>query len=336
MSSMYERSIRVIAFSGKKKDYRMWRKQFASVAGRRDYEEILDGSIVVPADSENLKSDNDAHKEKILARKANKNAYNDLVLANQDPVAFNLVDKSVTTDLPNGCARTAWLALERKYDSSKAATVVRLAKLYNDSELKNTVVDPEEWIVYLEILRARLEQKQYIISEKNFQMHVLNRLPSQYDNTVEDLENKMDDLVDPLDIETMKEKLHARWEKIRNRTKNPIGYELGDVDEQAALFASGNGDFGGHSALLARQFKGRCRNCGKFGHKAADCPDRENDTKVFGDYGTGFEGICHNCGKKGHKKQFCKEKKRNNNNGNKNQQANLSLNLISLESFIIV
>ena len=156
---MYERSIRVIAFSGKKKDYRMWRKQFASVAGRRDYEEILDGSIVVPAGSENLKSDNDAHKEKILARKANKNAYNDLVLANQDPVAFNLVDKSVTTDLPNGCARTAWLALERKYDSSKAATVVRLAKLYNDSELKNTVVDPEEWIVYLEILRARLEQK---------------------------------------------------------------------------------------------------------------------------------------------------------------------------------
>ena len=83
-------------------------------------------------------------------------------------------------------------------------------------------------------------------------MHVLNRLPSQYDNTVEDLENKMDDLVDPLDIETMKEKLHARWENIRNRTKNPIGYELGDEDEQAALFALGNGDFGGHTVLLAK------------------------------------------------------------------------------------
>ena len=99
--------------------------------------------------------------------------------------------------------------------------------MFHKSELNNTVVDPEDWIVYLEILRARLSQKLYDISDKNFMNHVINHLPPQYDNIVEDLEDKMDDLAKPLDIETMKEKLHSRWVKLRDRSKKKIGYELG-------------------------------------------------------------------------------------------------------------
>ena len=264
-----------------------------AVAGRRDYSDILDGSVTVPPDADVLDTTKD--KDKLLARKANQNAYQDLVLANKDPVAFNIIDKSITKDHPKGNARLAWLSLDRKYDSSGAATVVKLSGMFHDSKLNNTIVDPEEWIVFLEILRARLDQKSYEITEKNFMNHVMNHLPSQYDNTVEDLEDKMDNLAQPLDMETMKEKLHSRWLKIRARSGKAIGYELGDDDEeQAALFASHNGDFSGQSALLARQFKGHCTNCGKIGHKAENCPQNKSsggDSKIaFGDYGSKWKG----------------------------------------------
>ena len=202
------------------------------------------------------------------------------------------------------------MELERKYDSSRASTVVKLSGQFNNSELKNTIVDQEEWIVYLEILRARLLQKQYDITEKNFIMHVLHHLPQQYDTTVEDLENKLDDLAQPLDIETMKEKLHARWEKIRMRSGKRVSYDLGDEEEQEALFANVNKDFFRESALLAKQFKGRCNNCGKIGHKAANCPANKNSAVEFGDYGSKFKGVCYNCKKRGHQKKFCKEAKK--------------------------
>ena len=38
--------------------------------------------------------------------------------------------------------------------------------------------------------------------------------------------------------------------------------ELGDDEEQAALFAQDNGDFH-NTALISKQFKRRCSNCGK-------------------------------------------------------------------------
>ena len=130
-----------------------------SVARKREYKGILNGSEVAPPDSETLDISTEAGKEKLRLRKGNENGYHDLILANRDPVAFNIVDKAVTTDHPDGSARLAWLELERKYDSSRASTVVKLSGQFNNSELKNTIVDPEEWIVYLEILRARLLQK---------------------------------------------------------------------------------------------------------------------------------------------------------------------------------
>ena len=83
----------------------MWSKQFLAVAGRRDYRDILNGSVVAPPDSDVLDSTKTSDKEKLQARKWNHNAYQDLVLANRDPVAFNIIDKAVNKDHPDGCAR---------------------------------------------------------------------------------------------------------------------------------------------------------------------------------------------------------------------------------------
>ena len=75
----------------------------------------------------------------------------------------------------------------------------------------------------------------------------------------------------------------------------------------------------------AKQFKGRCHNCGVFGHKSQDCAEKDSDQNQQGrgsnqSHSNGghrnngrnngsrtprFNGKCHHCGKKGHKKADC-------------------------------
>ena len=144
MSTTNEKSIRIVQFSGKKKDWRMWRKQFLAVSGKREYKDVLTGIVKVPKASDILDPSKDDDKKKIQARKANDMAYHDLILANEQPVAFNIVDKAVTIDLPNGDAAKAWADLTRKYDNKTSSSVVTLSDEYNSSKLENVKTDPEE------------------------------------------------------------------------------------------------------------------------------------------------------------------------------------------------
>ena len=47
-----------------------------------------------------------------------------------------------------------------------------------------------------------------------------------------------------------------------------------------------------------KKFKGKCRNCGIQGHKAADCHKKKKDKKV----------ICYECQKEGHYARDCPSK----------------------------
>ena len=299
MSTNNEKSIRVIQFSGKKKDWRMWQKQFLAISSKREYKDILTGKTPVPPHNESIDISTGEGKTKMKARKANDHAYHDLILANEQPVPFNIVDKAVTADLPDGDAAKAWKDLSKKYDSKTGMTVVSLSEQYNKSKLKNTKMDPDEWIVYLEILQSRLEGMNYIISEKQLIIHILHNVPDDYDNIVEDLEKTVNDATNPLDIETVKERLHSKWERI-NRRKDT------DDDED---------ETGAEALFTQKQFKGRCRICGKYGHKGADCfqnPNRKKTFKPYGQYDSGFKGKCNYCGDYGHIERYCKKKQSSN------------------------
>ena len=179
MSTTNEKSIRTIQFSGKTKDWRMWSKQFLALSGKREYKDILLGTASPTPDIDVLDLSTDAGKTKLAARKANDNAYHDLILANQTKVAFNIIDKSISTDLPNGYAFADWKNLTNKYDSKSTVTAVTLSEQYNSSKLKNTKTDPETWIVYLEILQSRLNDMKYQVSDNHLMIHVLLNLPEE-------------------------------------------------------------------------------------------------------------------------------------------------------------
>ena len=79
-------------------------------------------------------------------------------------------------------------------------------------------------------------------------------------------------------------------------------------DEDTALQANQN------TWKPKKQFKGRCLNCGIWGHKASMCRNQANmsqdDQNKSSRQQTGsrkpkFNGTCNYCGKFGHKKMDC-------------------------------
>lgn len=123
-----------------------------------DYKNVLTGKTPVPAANKVLDVTKADKKFEMVARKANDNAYHDLILANQEAVPFNIIDKATTKNLPNKDSAAAWTALCKKYDSKTSATVVTLSTQYNRAKLENTTSDQEEWITYLEVLQARFNE----------------------------------------------------------------------------------------------------------------------------------------------------------------------------------
>jgi gag-polypeptide of LTR copia-type len=109
--------------------------------------------------------------------------------------------------------------------------------------------DPEVWITQLEDISVRLEEMGLEISEKQIMIHVLNNLPSDYDLQVALLERRIGDEKDSLTVSEIRSELSLWFERLNNHSIN----ENGEASDEMALYSG--------------QFKGKCRNCGKIGHK---------------------------------------------------------------------
>ena len=124
--------------------------------------------------------------------------------------------------------------------------------------------------MYLENLISRIEELGETISDSQLKVHILNNLPVEYEGVIEQLEDKISDL----SIEEIEIKLSAKYQRIKKRMSgrrpNSRSYSRDDddVDEETALSA------------YTKQFKGRCRNCGKYGHKAADFKEDKDNKKI--------------------------------------------------------
>ena len=247
-----EKTIRSLPFSGKQEDWRMWSRKFLARAELKGYQEILEGTKKAPSASLVIDESTATGKRLSKLRRANTMAYNDLLMACEDEVSFGAVDEALTKDLPKGDARQAWLNLQAKYESTTAASKKQLKKEFHTSSLNDVTKDPDEWITNLERMRIRLKAMKHEISDEDLMIHVLNNLPEEYDNLVEDLEDRIEASNDPLTIKTLRERLRMKYERIMKR-KN--------VDENA----------------LIGQFKGTCRVCGKMGHKGYQCPDKNKN-----------------------------------------------------------
>jgi hypothetical protein len=95
------------------------------------------------------------------------------------------------------------------------------------------------------------------------------------------LEKRIGSKENPLSIDELKEELSLRNERLLMKTETA---KINDLGEE--------------KALVVTRFKGTCRNCGKIGHKAAQCKlkqmrEERNDV------------VCNYCKKPGHVKSNC-------------------------------
>ena len=288
-------AIKLAPFTGKQTDWSVWREKFIARARRKGYKETLLGKTEVPAELVTLEA---TDKTKIGARKANNTAYEDLLLLIDGEqasgrVAFNIVRGAKTTNLPDGDAALAWKRLSDKYEPKSAPSRLALKNEFTTKVLKNANSDPDAWLTELEDLRARLIAAGSKMDDEELLEHVLNNLPKEYEIVVSKLEDRLGATTDPLTIEDVRAALNLRYQRI-SKGKSGANNNSNDDGHETALFAGG--------------FKGKCNNCGEWGHKGFQCPKKGGNDNGNNSGGSKFSGKCHYCKKVGHRAFECRKK----------------------------
>jgi len=145
-------------------------------------------------------------------------------------------------------------------------------------------------------------------------MHILYHLPTEYDNIndqyLKDLDNGKD-----VDLEKLRADLRRKYDRLVDSGRIEKNNDNGNdklVKEEKALKTG-----------FKKQFKGKCRVCGKIVHKGTDCwtLDSNKDKQPSGHYDKKdgnrnykFKGNRNYCDKKGHKEADCRTKERDNAN----------------------
>lgn len=313
------KSIKIIPFHGKKKMFQQWSGKFLAAARVRGYAGILTGKDKVPAEKDDLK---DIDKEKIKNRANNEKAYTDLILSMEEEVCFAYVDGAKSTELPNGDAFLAWKRLNAKYRPITRQQRVSQRLDFQNSKLGSWKDDPDEWITELERKRVYLKDMGVDISDDDFILHVISNLPEEYDNVIERLE----DDIDTLDIEELRDKLNVKYEKIMLRKHIRKSAKISDGEETALIMSSNRQDEKGimtsmgfiSDQALAVAFKKRCPRCGNWGHKREDCKTKigvsssTNSSNNSNNNSSGGKSNikCWACGRYGHIKSECKFNKK--------------------------
>ena len=109
------------------------------------------------------------------------------------------------------------------------------------------------------------------------------------------MEGKINQYDNPLTLEQVCSTLILKFERLNVSNEDDI------YDEEI------------EKALVTSQFKGRCNNCGKYGHKKQDCRGNGNNDKSKENTGKKgrFNLTCNYCNKFGHKQSDCYNKHRN-------------------------
>jgi Zinc knuckle len=211
----------------------------------------------------------------------NEIAYTRLILSidvsnSQGKIVFGIVKSCKTKEFEDGSAALGWEKLRKKCDPVSALSLVKTERILRDSTLgKNE--DPEVWINSLEDQQIALDVRGSSMTEDQLMVQVLNSLTSDYELQMLLIEKRIGNRENLVSIEALKDELSLRFERISRKQ---------------------NDEYGEEKALFTTQFKGKCRNCGKLGHKIAQCklkPVKHERNDL----------VCGYCKRPGHMKANC-------------------------------
>jgi hypothetical protein len=259
-------TVKLVIFNGKLESCDNWEFGFTACAVIYKYDEILSGDESAPSQADYKALDQattDVDEKQLIANcKANSLANSHLVCSmnmkgDNCVVAIGILKNCRMTDLPSGNAFKAINELRDYYNNKLVATIQSLLKEYNDCSLKSGQ-DPSEYIYTLENLRAKIAEidVQHSNSDESFTLRLFNSLPISYLSIVEEIERDLNRGMIVL-ITEIRNLLHLKGQRITKPRKSTTLTTTPKTGDDKVLYAGG--------------FKGKCNNCGKYGHKSAAC-----------------------------------------------------------------
>lgn len=226
----------------------------------------------------------------------NEDAYNFLTLSCTDS-AFKWVESA------RGDARLAWKTLVRRCDKKEEEDVVKLLREFQNFKMK-TEDHPEDYIMELEFMNEKIAAAtngETRKSEQELKAHIVSNVPKEYNTVV----TTTDGQLHKISLEELGTKLRMTYDRL---VENRDIEENGDK-KTLALTVKDNKKF---TPRTPGRFKGTCRKCGKYGHKAADCRGNNNNSRPNrqpgGEQGSNSEKLCYRCQKVGHIAKDCPNK----------------------------
>ena len=298
------KAIKVLKFEGKESELERWSEKFVALARARGFAGILLGTEQAPnadKDIDRKKSDGSyelteaERNDKKRLRQANCNAYINLQLSYEE-LPYDLVSLAKTEGLPDGCARDAWERLTSEYDLTEGEDKITVLTMFQQIQLEDVKTNITVWLTSLAIQVNKLKKLHHVLNEEYHITHILASLPREYSSVVEQVKIDRRTSSALITMDEVKKRLKERFLQL----KKEHGWS---EDEMALTVKSGNNQNKNiKKGSKGKYFKGRCNNCGKFGHKKADCWDlknkkeehQENEKKVQKDKS---KVRCFKCGK---------------------------------------
>ena len=146
----------------------------------------------------------------------------------------------------------------------------------------------------------------FVFSAKGYEdddlmIHILGNLTAEYDTLVDMLTKRVGASSDALTLAELTEELAAKYSRLTKSKKNPKQEQALNVSD------GGNKD--------KKKIKGKCWNCGKYGHKSEECRSKKevtngNDGSNKSEKSGGGKKFmkCTYCKKSGHTDDHCWKK----------------------------
>ena len=128
---MDKKTVQIVPFKGEKEKSCMWLGKSMARAGIRGYHLLLTSDQKIPAyDAEKTKEN-----EIATIKLPSFTAYNELILAQEEMVCFQIFEEVNKKSNKYGDARIAWTKISRKFEPTTGASKTRLGKKFNKCEL---------------------------------------------------------------------------------------------------------------------------------------------------------------------------------------------------------
>ena len=279
--SHYGATVRAFAFDGEESKFRAWEGKTIALASAKGYllaltteprckvltvEEFEYGEVVVDVTSDKsatpppagltstVRETTSVENRRYLARAA---AWTYLV-SSCTGKAYALIEPC------QGDPVKAWKVLQAKYCATDAEeNYPELAETFAACNLVGTKEDPELWFNNMEHLNNRIGKinERYRLDDLQLKSHIMTSMCNQYSSVVVKFRGDLAETP----IDKLKKEIVLQYKSLLKSSSNKV---------MAATVGN---------SKTPKKFKGTCKNCGKVGHKKADCQaDKKEDGGASG------------------------------------------------------